>query len=415
MPEASLQLDFRRNLKEVLSVWLGCLDTDSGGYLADLDESGQIAGRGDKHLVATTRLIYAFSLGYRVLGDQVLLEAARHGVLSLRKIFYDGQRGGFFLLADRNGRVKDTSKWPYGQAFTIYALSEFYRSSRQQEVLDLAVETFDLWKRDSWDPEFGGFFENLNRQWEPVSRIKRAGHLLHGMEAASSLYAATGDTRFRRFLEQLADTLVDRFFDPRLDCIHEHFTTDWRLYSGLSEGLILYGHNLEAAWFLGALGDFGQDGDRLDTARTLLNGVLNRGWDRQYGGFYMSGQPAGAPVDTGKMWWVQAAALGALSTCIRIVSEQRYRNRLQKVLEGQVAFIQGHIRDPQNGAWHLLVDAEGTVRCGLKGHGVIGHLPIKSAYHVVQALSQILRNQELAQTAAGESRSDTDNWSSFCF
>jgi mannobiose 2-epimerase len=350
-----------------------------------------------------------------MLGDPILLEAARQGVLFLRKHFYDRQHGGFFLLTDRNGRIKNNSKWPYGQAFAIYALSEFYRSSREQEVLGLALQTFDIWQRHAWDSEFGGFFENLNRQWEPVSRIKRAGHLLHGMEAASSLYAATGDNRFRRFLEQLADTLVDRFFDPPLECIHEHFTTDWRPYSRLSEGLILYGHNLEAAWFLSALGSFANDGNRLNAARSLLNGVLNHGWDHQYNGIFMSGRPEGEPVDTGKMWWVQAAALGALSTGLGIAINPGYRNRLQWALEGQAAFIQRHLRDPQNGAWHLLVEREGTVRCGLKGHGVIDHLPIKCAYHVVQALSQILRDQVPARSRAKASRTHRKKWSDYCF
>jgi mannose/cellobiose epimerase-like protein (N-acyl-D-glucosamine 2-epimerase family) len=235
------------------------------------------------------------------------------------------------------------------------------------------------------------------------------------MEAVSSLFAATLDSRFHRFLDQLADTLTERFFDPQLGCIHEHFTTDWLQYHALSRGRVLYGHILEAAWFLAAIGGFEDDRNRLDTAHTLLNYVLDHGWDRLHGGMYMSGRPAGDPVDTGKMWWVQAAALGALSTSWRLTKDEQYRSQLQQLLMRQVAFIERYIRDPLNGAWRLSVEADGTVRCGLKGHGLIDHLPIKGAYHVVQALTQTTRNLDLARGPEKGKRADHKNWSDHYF
>ena len=50
--------------------------------------------------------------------------------------FWDARHGGAFWRLDDAGKVMDDSKKTYGQAFYIYALTEFYRAFGNPLALD---------------------------------------------------------------------------------------------------------------------------------------------------------------------------------------------------------------------------------------------------------------------------------------
>ena len=80
-----------------------------------------------------------------------------------------------------------------------------------------------------------------------------------------------------------------------------------------TSGLIVYGHLIEAAACLSSIAGFTGNETHLRASRDLLEYSLRHAWDATHGGFYMFGRPDRGPVDTDKMWWVQAEALSALS------------------------------------------------------------------------------------------------------
>ena len=67
-------------------------------------------------------------------------------------------------------------------------------------------------------------------------------------------------------------------------------------------------------------------------------------------------------------------------------------------LRDQAAFVRRFQRDPDNGEWHMLLYADGTVRDGRKGRASPEDLPAKGAYHVVQGLQHAHRNLEIVST-----------------
>ena len=116
MATASTALDgmvFRTALlDEVLTFWERSVDREFGGYLVDLDRNGEIVGRGDKHIITTSRQLYSFSLGYRVGGRAAHLDAARQGFEFLRQRFYDERNGGWFRTTTRAGRANGGARIP---------------------------------------------------------------------------------------------------------------------------------------------------------------------------------------------------------------------------------------------------------------------------------------------------------------
>jgi mannobiose 2-epimerase len=388
-------LNFRAALvEEVLPFWERSVDREYGGYLVDIDRAGRIVGRGDKHIITTARQLYSFALGYRVGGRAVDLEAARQGFEFLRKHFYDNRHGGWFRATTRAGEPTDRRKNPYGIVFAIYALAEYYQASKDDAAIQLAAETYDLYDRHAWDDECGGIFFDLDEDWSVLDSSKSAGHMLHAMEATSAMFAATRDNRYLSDLTRLSDTFVQRTYDAQSGSWVEAFDAQWRPRLDRTGGLIVYGHLIEAAAFLSSIAAFTGNETHMRASRDLLGYSLRHAWDSTNRGFYFLGRPSGGAVDTDKMWWVQSEALSALSMAYRLTGDVLYLDWLRD----QAAFVRRFQRDSDNGEWHMLLYADGTVRDGRKGRASPEDVPAKGAYHVVQGLQHAHRNLEIVST-----------------
>lgn len=370
-------MDFRGALvNEVLPFWERSVDRERGGFITDLDSLGRRHGNGEKHLVMQTRMIYSFSLGHRVTGKAEYLDYARQGVDFFRRHFYDDRHGGWFRTTDRTGEPINREKWPYGIAFAVYALADFARTSGDREALQLAVDTFELQWTHAWDHEHGGIAWNLQEDWSPADPTKRIDSMLHTMEGASALLAATGDRRYLDRLTDLGNTIARHTYDAAAGCTREWFSPTWTEVTERTRGLVNYGHITEAAWFVSVVAAYTGDQRLIDFGRSILGFVLREGWDQVNGGIYSYGHAGGLPIDTRKTWWMQAELLGALSFAYRLTGDVLYHDWLQ----AQARFVADKQRDAEVGEWHSSVYADGTVQDGRKGS------PSKAAYHVAQGL-----------------------------
>ena len=382
-------MDFRGFLlDEIFPFWERSVDREYGGFITDLDRHGNRQGNGDKHLVMQTRMIYSFSLGYRLTAKQDYLSHARQGVEFFRRHFRDERYGGWFRTTDRSGQSIDRDKWPYGIAFAVYALADYYRASGDREALQLAVETFDLHWARCWDHQRGGIYWNLREDWSPADPTKRIDSMLHTMEAASSLLAATGDQRYLDRLTEICGVIIRHTYDREYGCTREWFNPDWTERTERTQGLVNYGHIAEAAWFTSAVGAVA-DRKILDFGKSLLGFVLREGWDAQNGGIYSYGHAGGWPVDTRKVWWMQAELLGALSLAYRLTGDVLYRDWLRT----QASFVANKQYDADVGEWHATVYPDGTIQDGRKGS------PSKAAYHVAQGLHHAATNLAAVESA----------------
>ncbi|HFA59190.1 MAG TPA: hypothetical protein ENJ83_00720, partial [Rhodospirillales bacterium] len=169
-------------LDNIAAFWYPrCLDRDKGGYHLYFDERGEPEPPGDKSIVTQARMVWFFARmareGYEKAGAFTradLLAAARHGFEFLRRKMWDFENGGFYWAVDASGNeVRAPNKHLYGQSFALYALSEYYAASHDEEALELAVQLFDVLEAKAHDEKYKGYREYFSVDWSEPKPSER--------------------------------------------------------------------------------------------------------------------------------------------------------------------------------------------------------------------------------------------------
>lgn len=386
-----------RMLKDnILAFWHPhTLDHEQGGYRLNHDERGEWKGEAPKSLVTQARMVWFFARMARSgYGDrQQMLEAARHGYQFLIGKMRDPRHGGYYWRVDAAGnKALFPKKHLYGQAFALYALSEYAMASGSREALDEAIRLFEILEAKAHDRRHGGYLEYFNEDWtlppedEPgymsVPRtFKLMNTHLHLLEAMTTFYRASGLALARDRLMELitieGSAVVRR---PWGACSDRH-RLDWTPVLEGPGGRASYGHDLENIWLLeDALRAAGLPVDPwLDFFRHNFAYSMQYGWDARNGGFWDWG-PLGRPAESRvKVWWVQAEALVSALTMYRLTGERQYWD----VFERTLGFIEKHMADREHGEWWPQVDEK------LKASGDKAGA-WKSAYHDGRAMIESL-------------------------
>jgi len=391
--------------ENIISFWYpGALDRANGGYRLNHDGEGAWRGDAEKFLVTQARTLWFFSrLAGTEYGGGRYLEAARHGYEFLRDRMWDPRCGGFYWATDPSGRrATKPDKHLYGQAFGIYALTEYARASREAEALSLTAQLVRLLEAHAYDRRFGGYREFLLRDWRPAPAtlcgylgvgpaLKLANTHLHLMEAMTSYHRLTGDGTMRDRLVELILINASAVVRKEAGACTQYHQRDWAPVSGRPAPLVSYGHDLKSVWLLAeAASAAGLSGGLLlDLARALFTYALRYGFDANRGAFCEAG-PLGAPADRrDKVWWVQAEALLSALYLYGVTSEAAYFTWFSRIL----AWIVNSQVDWKHGEWHARVGESGKPS-GDKADAW------KCPYHNGRAMIQCL---ELLPAIAGRS------------
>ena len=207
-----------KNLREnIVKFWFPrSVDTVNGGYTINYDAAGQPLPGGTKAIVTQARQLW---LASRLLRSSYaapgMREAADAGFRFLRDRMWDGEHGGFYWAVDPSGaKVLQPTKHLYGQAFGLYALSEYAMASGSSEALALAHRLFDLLETRAHDSTYGGYREFFARDWTtPAATVnsplgapadmKLMNTHMHLMEALTTYVRAGAGHRARERLAEL--------------------------------------------------------------------------------------------------------------------------------------------------------------------------------------------------------------------
>ncbi len=356
--------------QKILPYWFDTAqDTHRGGYLLADDA---VKGRGtpaEKQIVTQSRMLWAFSLaqmeGYSDT-NRNYLSAATQGYHFLLDHFLDRQNGGYYWTTDLAGRPVNDCKLLYGQAFTIYALVEYYRASGDRRALAHALDLYHAVQQHLYDTKNGGWFEHADRTWKPLSPgdprnevevigYKSANSHLHWMEALTELYEATHDPDVKKSLAEALHINATYFYpdDPARCAFHRQF--DWQPVTVASSAGLSYGHNVEFAWLMIRAENVLGRKPSWQHFYALLNHALKNGYDHQRGGLYYHGFDDRPATDTEKIWWVQAEMLSALTDALKHKDDPRYAIALGQELQ----FIKTYQVNPVTGIWLYTVAADG--------------------------------------------------------
>jgi mannose/cellobiose epimerase-like protein (N-acyl-D-glucosamine 2-epimerase family) len=340
------------------------IDKTNGGYTISAGPGGESKGPGTKGIVTQARMLWFYARLARTGHRQTeMLTAAEHGFRFLRDKMWDRQNGGFYWEVDATGnqRIKP-KKHLYGQAFALYALSEYYAATGRGEVLSLASRLFDLIERKAHDNQYGGYRESFREDWNPDneegymgdSKLKLMNTHLHLMEAMAAYWRASKSPAAYTRLRELIDIQTNAVVRKYLPACTDKYYADWspRLDSA-QYARVSYGHDLENVWLImDAVDAAGVPVHPfVDLFRGLWQYSLQYGFDSQRGGFYDSG-PLGRPADRKeKVWWVQSEALVSALRMWKLTGDSKYLDAFEKTWQ----FVDQHQIDWTHGEWHSTI------------------------------------------------------------
>ncbi|MDH4232121.1 MAG: AGE family epimerase/isomerase [Nitrospirota bacterium] len=384
------------------------IDSEYGGYRLNHDSHGSWKGPAGKSLVSQSRTLWFFSrLARSEYGEDKYREAAAHGYRFLAGKLWDKKSEGFYWETDPAGeKATKTHKLLYGQAFALYALSEYGNACGDESAIALAGALFSILQRRAHDAASGGYREFFLETWTPASpdmidylgmthSVKSMNTHLHLMEAISNYLRVTGNPDARERLIELIFILSSAVLRKAVGaCTDAHMhdwspcrsqgdmnLPDWSPLRGPELSRVSYGHNIENVWLLieacNALGI--SNAPFLDLYHTIFDYSLRHGFDGKRGGFYRSGH-INFPADRReKIWWIQAECLLGALMLYRLSPRPVYWACFSKTLD----WINNYQVDWVHGEWHAQIDKRGTPAGDKAGEW-------KCAYHNGRAVLQCL-------------------------
>lgn len=384
----------QQEYKNLLSYWQeNTPDEKNGGFYGRIDGNQQIIEDAPKSLVLNSRILWTFAAAYNFSGEETYLQTAQRAYAYLTEHFLDPEFGGVYWQVDYQGNPLDTDKQIYAQSFGIYALSEYYLATKQEEAKREAIRIFELVEKYSFDPQKGGYQEGFNRQWKPKAihrlgqpdsaQTKNMNTHLHLLEAYTNLYKIWQDHRLKKQLKHLNELFIHKFLDKKTGHYWAFFDRNWKL----SSKMYSYGHDIEASWLLcrtsEVLNDPALHQKNQKIALKVADRTILEGLD-QDGGLFNQGL-AGQVTDPNKDWWPQAEALIGFVNAFQINQDSIYLKKMEQVW----SFIAERLIDQKHGEWFSRTSQEGKPMLNADKIG-----PWKAPYHNVRACIEVLRRMK---------------------
>jgi cellobiose epimerase len=339
-------------------------DRAGGGFIAEMDGSGTLSLSAPKGLILNARLLWTFSALYRELNDDRDLALAHRAYDYISKYFLDRAYGGYVWRVGKDGRVLDRSKKIYGQAFCIYALSEYYHASGNAVALNAATELCKLIEQRAHDATYNGYIEALAEDWSPAMDLrlsdkdmdvaKSMNNHLHILEAYTNLYRVRPNPVVAGRLRELISLFGSRMLTPS-GHFNLFFDDDWSVRSDS----YTYGHDIEGAWLLHEAAEALRDEDLVkEVSRWTVNiaeAVAREALDKE-GGLGYEGRN-GAVIDSNREWWLQAEGILGFWRAYQITYDMKHA----EIAAGLWEFIRQRVVDRANGEWFWRVFPDGSI------------------------------------------------------
>jgi cellobiose epimerase len=383
--------EIESELHRILRYWEQfSIDTKNGGFAGRIDQDNKADLLAPKGSVLNARILWSFSAAYHYTNNPVHLELATRAFHYIREYLTDQISGGLYWSVDYQGRMLDGHKQIYAQAFGIYGMSEFYRATKNEKALEIAIEWYRLIEKFSRDPQHGGYIDAFSQDWsflddkrlsaKDENASKTMNTTLHVLEAYANLYEIWPSQNLKAdiiHLLRIFDEIIIKDSDHHLGLF---FSDDWKADSAI----ISYGHDIEAGWLLQScaesIGDSGSVNKAKSNALYITRAAME-GLDEDGGLWYEYDQNAKEKIFE-KHWWPQAEALIGFCNAWQLTGNSIYKNALLSSWQ----FIKTHILDTTQGEWLWGIDKEKKKMAGQDKIGIW-----KCPYHNTRACLELLK------------------------
>jgi cellobiose epimerase len=366
-------------------------DLVNGGFYGALTNDLQILNDAPRSAVLYGRILWTFSVAYRLYHEAVYLATARRALEYITTHFVDSDYGGVYWAVDRQGRPFNGRKHAYAQAFTIYGLAEFHRATGEPGSLSLAQDLYRLTELHTHDAALGGNVECRDRDWGSLADMrlsdidvnsrKSMNTLLHLIEAYANLARAWDDGALRATLRELIAAFLDHVVDPDTHHLRLFFDDGWNwrhLGSGFS-----YGHDIEASWLLVEAAEALGEPDLLRRAREQAVAMAEAVYAEaiELDGSLLYESAGHGPRAEQKHWWAHAEAVVGFYNAYQLTGDARF----ERAARGCWDYIEARFVDRTYGDWFKVLDRVGVP---LPGQVKVG--PWECPYHHSRACYEML-------------------------
>ncbi len=353
----------RKELTErILPFWNRLRDDENGGFYGFMDNDLNVDKTADKGVILTSRILWFYSSCYRTLGDEYLLDTARHAYEFLKKCV-DTVNGGVWWMMTYDGKPIDTMKHTYNQAFAIYALSAYYLASKDKTALDLALELFHTVEDKCRDDV--AYLEAMSEDWQIIPNDalsenglmadKTMNTVLHLIEAYTVLLEACENGESAHIEERLMFLLKiaeDKIFNGGKNCLRVFFDREFNEIGDIHS----YGHDIEASWLIDRACEVIGERRFMAKWRFIDLRIAENIYDIAFENGAVNNERENDKVDKKRVWWVQAESVVGFVNAFQQGGDKKFLDAADKVFE----WIETKQTDKrENSEWWGEVDFDG--------------------------------------------------------
>lgn len=361
-----LKKELNVELKNILSYWIeNTIDKEFGGFLGKRDHFNKVVEKASKGVILNTRILWSFSAATNHLKTDTYKDVCDRSFKYLKDFFNDKINKGVYWEVDYLGNPINKRKQVYAQSFTIYALSEYYLFSKNEEAKTWAIELFNQLEKYAKDSVNEGYFEAFNEDWSPIEDMrlsdkdmnasKTMNTHLHVLEAYTSLLKIYDNNELKASLKMLVKVFLEKFLNTK-NHYELFFDDQWNLLSNS----VSYGHDIEAAWLVIDAAKLIDDSELLhlseEVAVKVADTFLLEAIDKE-GAVINEKNLTTNHIDTDRHWWPQVEALVGLKYANDLKSDEKYISSSLKIWD----FTKKNLIDHKNGEWFFRVDEKGNV------------------------------------------------------
>ena len=349
------------HLQEVLiPFWEGLKDEEHGGYYGYMGYDLAVEQRAEKGCILNSRILWFFSNAYALLGEEHLLEHAKHAYSFLKEYCLDQTYGGVYWSLNYDGSVLDGTKHTYNQAFAIYALSSYYDVSKDEESLKIAQSLYELIESKCKDE--AGYLEAFTVDFRPESNEKLSENgvmaektmntLLHVFEAYTELYRVRKQASVKENLRFMMDIFMNKVYNKELGRQEVFFDKHWNSLIDLYS----YGHDIETSWLLDRGTEVLEEKQYTEAIGEITSEIARNIYKRAYKEHSLMNEAENGVVDPTRVWWVQA------ETVVGFLNEWEKHPEEEQFYEGALdvwKYIKEKVVDKRRGSeWYWALDGE---------------------------------------------------------
>lgn len=360
-----LKSELGSELINILNYWSkNTLDQEHGGFIGKRDHFNRVVDKASKGIILNTRILWSYSAASNHLKTDAYKTECDRAYEYLNTFFRDKTYKGVYWALDYAGQPINKRKQVYAQSFAIYALSEYYQFSKNEEAKTWAIELFGQLEKHAKDNEKVGYLEAFDENWDAIDDMrlskkdmnaaKTMNTHLHVLEAYTSLLKIYRNKDLEASLHSLVEIFIEKFLTTE-NHYNLFFDVDWNLMSNT----VSYGHDIETAWLVIEAAKALNDDDLLkrtqDIALKVADTFLEEAIDAD-GSVINEKNLTTNEIDYDRHWWPQVEALIGLNYAYNLEPNQEYINNSLAIWD----YTKKKLLDKKNGEWHFRVNRNGN-------------------------------------------------------